>query len=1017
MERFLTPRPDRRESSRSTNRGGKPGDGKAGDGKAGGKPETPLLTPDRPCDTAYPAGKVVDVFSFTALGELSLIEHPAAPAGSTPAVLPRDLVHPRLMEEVYKAAFPGVPPGLKATAVKGGLPLHPKLENSPNPPVAPPYEFDRVTVKDFAEFVRERTLSLEGEEYAVTLTPSVIQDLLARAEAEVIATRDGEARLVKISLTARALPPALANGGRRTVRVRDPLSFLSEPVVEVAPGTPTAVTLSDRNVTELLETGSTELLPTEVGLPASAGSFYITSEFPTPDGPVTGPQDTAHWELLLQAIDVPDGGHDRPAYVPTTPPAADLDAAISKHVLPNFPFVISIPYHQTWEHLGYSRGEIVNTSPITIGPNGTTTVEVFTWDRLRKEREEATLVAREGTLEVAFTDKTSLETVKEAANDQKWKFNIGGGVTIPVKGVPVNVNAGYDASGGVRNLDRGTRQTVSDSIRKAAAKIQVSRQTKVVESRETGRETRVTQEVKNPNMCRTLTLEAREVRAHYNVSQVADVEAAALCILVPTSVTKVIDPGFVLAHEGVLSDALLAEVYREGFEAVRKLAAWENLCLRCMPACPCKPATPTAVTEPAGAVPGSETGTANDPVAAATADLTASIRALRAAIKKLESASYDQICGLANDLLRWGAYEIGKATPFGMSDEEITQYENEWAAAAPQWRQYLYREAAMETLAPRFWEAARQFATETDESPQRLERFLLAATPQIIDIFNAATLSTRAGIKSVEVLVETFLCVNKVPLITNAGFDDAGFDAAFQQAKRLFDAYQSVIATPALPAQPQSAEEQRKEVEQVLEKATLPYEEKEIAEARVSQQALLSHLQINQSYYREAVWRSLDPSDRRQFLELFGDLLAYVDNEVLGFVGDKAVMPVRLGDHPELEEWFEQNVRSDPALAVPSAPEEVIVPTKGVILESRLGECDACEPFITRHRELDLEQKQAEVKAAEEKVSQEELETQRYEKRLATKPKPLLDDPDPNAVEPTFRILVDRQDDSAPPLR
>src|SRR2546430_1709377 len=62
------------------------------------------------------------------------------------------------------------------------------------------------------------------------------------------------------------------------------------------------------------------------------------------------------------------------------------------------------------------------------------------------------------------------------------------------------------------------------------------------------------------------------------------------------------------------------------------------------------------------------------------------------------------------------------------------------------------------------------------------------------------------------------------------------------------------------------------------------YDVKEIVKAAVAEAQLLHHLRLNQSFYRQAIWRALEPGDRYNLLRARGDsLLNYADNEVLGF--------------------------------------------------------------------------------------------------------------------------------------
>ena len=84
------------------------------------------------------------------------------------------------------------------------------------------------------------------------------------------------------------------------------------------------------------------------------------------------------------------------------------------------------------------------------------------------------------------------------------------------------------------------------------------------------------------------------------------------------------------------------------------------------------------------------------------------------------------------------------------------------------------------------------------------------------------------------------------------------------------------------------------------------------------------------------------------------------------------------------------------------------------MMETRLGQCDGCEEFITKHRELDLQQKAAEVKAAEEHAKQEALETERYGRRLK-QDSPMLGDPDPSQSQGAIRLVIKQEKEGSKP--
>jgi len=231
-------------------------------------------------------------------------------------------------------------------------------------------------------------------------------------------------------------------------------------------------------------------------------------------------------------------------------------------------------------------------------------------------------------------------------------------------------------------------------------------------------------------------------------------------------------------------------------------------------------------------------------------------------------------------------------------------------------------------------------------------------------------------------------------MMEDVGLNDAGVYTAIQQLRTAYGEYQQAQRPP---------ESQKKLREEVPAW--------DLSQAMVDEQQLLDHIRANKSYYQYAVWAATSSNDRQDFLSALGNLLGWVDNEVLGFLGGKAALPLRLEDHPEVQEWFEGNVLENKPLYEPPEPYTVTLPTPGVTLETRLGQCDGCEEFIAQSRTLELQRTAAEVKSARERALQEELETTRYEKRLEKEP-PLLDDPDPNENRGTIRIEVSKEDDS-----
>ena len=103
------------------------------------------------------------------------------------------------------------------------------------------------------------------------------------------------------------------------------------------------------------------------------------------------------------------------------------------------------------------------------------------------------------------------------------------------------------------NRNGGSTKTKSNAkgTKKAATRVKNSRQTKVSETTESGREERVTRKLKNPNMCRVLNLDYFEVLSNYTVTTRLAAEEARLCLLVANPLTIGFDRATVRARRRV----------------------------------------------------------------------------------------------------------------------------------------------------------------------------------------------------------------------------------------------------------------------------------------------------------------------------------------------------------------------------------------------------------------------------------------------------------------------------------
>jgi hypothetical protein len=92
--------------------------------------------------------------------------------------------------------------------------------------------------------------------------------------------------------------------------------------------------------------------------------------------------------------------------------------------------VLHLPYKQTWELLGYSRGALLNS--ISLAPEEETTIEIFTWERVKRTREDVLSTEVESTQEITLTDKDSREVLKELVKDFSFTSSSKAELSVPL---------------------------------------------------------------------------------------------------------------------------------------------------------------------------------------------------------------------------------------------------------------------------------------------------------------------------------------------------------------------------------------------------------------------------------------------------------------------------------------------------------------------------------------------------------------------------------------------------------
>lgn len=624
------------------------------------------------------------------------------------------------------------------------------------------------------------------------------------------------------------------------------------------------------------------------------------------------------------------------------------------------PFGLLLTYEQVWTARGYTRGDLLNS--FSLAPGEELTVETFTWDRLRLEQERSTEASRESQQSASLNQRISQETVLNERFKMALGEEVGGHGNLNLKEMEVPADVGADAKVTLNEeFEFQVQQTnaqVLEATRTATQAIRSSRKTRVTETVERGRETRTTRRIVNQNRCHTLNFDYFEILENYDVAiRFADLTLVALLPLPrPT-----LDIDWLLCHEHTIRSLLPDPLYQEGFQAARALKAAEIFRRRITPASGSGSFTSTSA---GGDTPPSPppANPVRDLLKPYVDNIVHSTRALRDA----DDAVWDDAVARSMDL-----------------DLKNNPSNEEWEHANLQKSRTRYRTWLLST-APDFFEQVDLLKAACEPAESTCE--------QALDIFTGYT----AGIE------QAMAAVNFPQVLGLPTPSDAGLYNAIVAAGAAMNRVDKVKAVPpefredtpaggggaGTPQQPPPSTPE--------EKVDEAFGARDLALAQVEVERLLCHVQENLARYVSAIYADMGPAGWTDLLAAYPHVAAMVEPRLIAVVNGQAVFPLQPKHQRQLREEHADRIAdllADGGTGQ-SAPLRVVVPTPGMVLEARLGQCDACEDFIKQHRLLDLKVRQEEVEQAAARSRQERAEAKRREDRLKQDP-PLLDDPSP----------------------
>jgi hypothetical protein len=236
--------------------------------------------------------------------------------------------------------------------------------------------------------------------------------------------------------------------------------------------------------------------------------------------------------------------------------------------------------------------------------------------------------------------------------------------------------------------------------------------------------------------------------------------------------------------------------------------------------------------------------------------------------------------------------------------------------------------------------------------------------------------------------------------------DDEGLEDLILRARGQLQNLGSLSLLPVPPG-PDASKDERATYDRALQ--DLKREQLEAALAKVEFDRLACHLEENLDYYNQSLWMEKTSSAIQDLLTFYDIPLHLVEQRIAGFVRNRAAFRVNEAFLTGDFDWKKQLERLDVdrLLKAPPTESEIEMPPPGMTVEPALGACCGCDDFVMKHRELDLQNRAAEVALAEAKAEQEKLEAKRIDERIKAGD---LSDPTPFESAQT-RVIVKPEDE------
>jgi hypothetical protein len=665
-------------------------------------------------------------------------------------------------------------------------------------------------------------------------------------------------------------------------------------------------------------------------------------------------------------------------YVLPFPPFFDGKPA-PKPKRPRYEIAILTTIEQDWKLLGYSRGALLKS--ITLAPREQLSIEVFTFDRLKTEKEQTFGTEFESNLEVNSLIRGSTAVASEVTQTLGVEGGLKGGASIQAVDVGGNVSVSDEVQ---TSLGLQTER-INETTRNVSERFKATHQVRIVEARETGIETRSTRRLQNPNFSRTLTLNYFEILENYQVTTrvAGKKEKKEWCVLVENPAIAAFDIDTVLAYEHRLQQVLLSPNYRSGFAAARVLKAqqwFEDSQVR------------DELEKPSSTLTAQAPTTAGAPEPIPNRGVFATARSLHGLLLDDFLRLPDEIEGACDTLYEHykpRLFEESQVSGDDLKDAEFT------VKTYLFWLKFTFIYPDFEAKAEDYTNNVERLLSDNanqDEVLRQLALLVDGLDDGWVYAVKSVTFDIVVGMVVALLTVQAAEVLGPI-LIGLATGSDKGLPEMIDKARRQLRQVEQVqeqatVADVAAPSETDAAAEAPTGPPPVPQVFSL----QDLAQANADFAALQLHLEKHKIFYQNEIWRVEDFNSRHERLKLM-QLSRFVENRLLGFVGSKAIYPLRLSAlSPDVAKTLQEKYANFREQDIKSFQSDVTLPTAGMHMESLLGQCEALEPYMQERRAVDLQARKAAAASAEAAALQQAEELKRLQLRLAQTP-PQLDSP------------------------